>query len=271
MPFRNATAAGIAPPAPPDLAQLSSSPSARTVRLLSTSPRRTMSSPHSAHSGHSPYLSGSPSASGSGERLSASPSGPFRGSPLTPLSQASLSSGTTLKSPRPTRSSSPVLLHPLPPSTALERESRAESALELQRQQEQLRRERLLAEALQDERHEIERIAAKGDQGQWIKDQVGKLRRQQGDAPKAGPPGKPFTRPPQAYELYQAIDKRDIDFIGRVRDHCFSMLLQKNAGEFPIIYAARIGPTHRDIVILLVGAFSRCAKRPLAEFVPLLS
>lgn len=67
----------------------------------------------------------------------------------------------------------------------------------------------------------------------------------------------PFTRPPQAYELYAAIDKHDLDFLARVRDHAFSLLLQKNAGEFPIVYAARIGDSHRDVVIMLVGAFSR--------------
>jgi hypothetical protein len=70
-------------------------------------------------------------------------------------------------------------------------------------------------------------------------------------------PTRGFVRPPQAYELYQAIDKKDIDFIMRVRDHAFMLLLQKNAGEFPILYAARIGESHRDVVILLVGAMSR--------------
>ena len=69
-------------------------------------------------------------------------------------------------------------------------------------------------------------------------------------------------------------------------DHAFSLLLQKNAGEFPIVYVARIGKTHRgeirkpslmnilnplliltspflirllgsDIAILLCGALSR--------------
>jgi hypothetical protein len=68
---------------------------------------------------------------------------------------------------------------------------------------------------------------------------------------------KGFIRPPQAYELYQAIDKKDIEFIMRVRDHAFGLLLQKNAGEFPIVYASRIGERHRDVVILLIGAMSR--------------
>lgn len=64
----------------------------------------------------------------------------------------------------------------------------------------------------------------------------------------------------------------------RVRDHAFPLLLQKNAGEFPIVYASRIGKTHQgtcssdliaalhradvqllDIAILICGALSRLA------------
>lgn len=117
----------------------------------------------------------------------------------------------------------------------------------------------MLAEALQDQRHEVERIAARSERGLWAQEQRQKARRQDSSsAPAASEPTMAFTRPPQAYELYKAIDKRDIEFVSRVRDHCFNMLLQKNAAEFPIIYAARIGPSHRDIVIMLVGAFSRC-------------
>lgn len=239
------------PPVAPQRAHVSSSPSRFSAFASIVSPHA-MSSPRSVNGAS--HLSATPPGSNS---LSASPSGPFRGSPLTPLSPASLSSGSTARSNRPTRSSSPVLLHPLPPSTALERESRAESELELQRQTEQARRERLLAEALQDQRHEVERIAARSENGLWAQEQRQKARRQDSSAPTASEPTKPFTRPPQAYELYQAIDKRDLEFVSRVRDHCFNMLLQKNAAEFPIIYAARIGPSHRDIVIMLVGAFSR--------------
>lgn len=66
-----------------------------------------------------------------------------------------------------------------------------------------------------------------------------------------------FERPPQAWELYKAIDGHDIEYIMRIRDHAFGLLLQKNGGEFPVIYAARQGEKHRDVVILLVGAMSR--------------
>ncbi|KAL1409785.1 hypothetical protein Q8F55_003782 [Vanrija albida] len=150
--------------------------------------------------------------------------------------------------------SQPVFINPLPASLSIEAESRAESELELGRQRAQLAREKALAEALQDERHRVERLPAKEEMGSWAQ----LLKRIDG-AKKAGakPDTAGFARPPQAYELYQAIDKRNIDFIMRVRDHAFNLLLQKNATDFPIIYAARIGPSHREIVILMIGAFSR--------------
>ena len=158
--------------------------------------------------------------------------------------------------PFPNKSSrletSPVLLSPLPASLALQRESLAQSELELDRQNRQRQRERELAEALQEQEWEVQRAASRADVGSWRQGKTvdkGKV--------KISGPTTAFIRPPQAYELYQAIDKHDIDFIMRVRDHAFPLLLQKNAGEFPIVYAARIGDSHRDVVILLVGAFSR--------------
>lgn len=178
-------------------------------------------------------------------------------SALEPTSKASSSSKSPVTSPNSPnvpihRPSSPVLLHPLPSSLALTREGLAQSELELDRQQKQLRRERELAEALQEQRWEIERAKAKDALGVW------KGKGKSKDFPTGGKgETRAFTKPPQAYELYQAIDRKDIDFIMRVRDHAFPLLLQKNAGEFPIIYASRIGESHRDVVVLLVGAMSR--------------
>lgn len=52
----------------------------------------------------------------------------------------------------------------------------------------------------------------------------------------------------------------------RVRDHAFPLLLQKNAGEFPIVYVARIGKSHRgelhrpmpDVPLTLKPPACRC-------------
>ncbi|GMK54391.1 hypothetical protein CspeluHIS016_0109770 [Cutaneotrichosporon spelunceum] len=152
---------------------------------------------------------------------------------------------------RPAAAREPVLLQPLPPSTVFEKEGAAQSELELDRQTVQRRRERDLAEALQDAQFRVERIAAREQMGTRTKKetQTTEVEEERRTAP--------FVRPPEAYELYRAIDKKDLDFIARVRDHAFHMLLQKNAAEFPVVYAARIGPSHRDVLILLVGAFSR--------------
>jgi hypothetical protein len=144
----------------------------------------------------------------------------------------------------------PVLLQPLPSSSSLTREGIAQSELELDRQTRQIERERLLAEALQEQEWEIERQAVRSELGTWS-------RRAEKGKGKGTECTKGFERPPQAWELYKAIDGHDIDYIMRVRDHAFGLLLQKNGGEFPIVYAARQGEKHRDVVILLVGALSR--------------
>jgi hypothetical protein len=142
----------------------------------------------------------------------------------------------------------------LPSASSLEKESIASSELELDRQARQIARERELAEALQDQQFEIDRQNARNSSFWTIGKGKGKAKA--GTSSTSGPT-QGFTHPPQAYELYKAIDKHDIEFIMRVRDHAFHLLLQKNAGEFPIVYAGRIGKTHRDIVILLIGALSR--------------
>ena len=141
----------------------------------------------------------------------------------------------------------------LPSASSLEKESVASSELELDRQARQVARERELAEALQDQQFEIDRQNARNSSF-WT---IGKGKSKAGRSASTSGPTQGFTHPPQAYELYKAIDKHDIDFIMRVRDHAFHLLLQKNAGEFPIVYAGRIGKSHRDIVILLIGALSR--------------
>ncbi|WWD20542.1 hypothetical protein CI109_105018 [Kwoniella shandongensis] len=169
---------------------------------------------------------------------------------------SSSSSTSPLRSPR--LPPSPILLHPLPPTSSLVKESAAQSELELDRQTRQVKRERELAEALQDQAWSIERSIVREEQGTWSKSLT--THQEKGKSKQDGVGGvetKGFARPPQAYELYQAIDKHDIDYIMRVRDHAFSLLLQKNGAEFPIVYASRIGPGHRDVVILLVGALSR--------------
>jgi hypothetical protein len=174
-------------------------------------------------------------------------------STLSPL-PVSQQAGPSSPSRSPRLPPSPILCHPLPPSTAFHRESLAQSELTLYQQTLDRQRERELAEALQEQVWSIERRNAIEEIGSIKGKGKGKGKDVEGGSSR---PSQGFERPPQAYELYAAIDKKDIDFIMRVRDHAFPLLLQKNAGEFPIIYASRIGDSHRDVVILLIGALSR--------------
>ncbi|KAL7422653.1 hypothetical protein Q5752_001944 [Cryptotrichosporon argae] len=148
--------------------------------------------------------------------------------------------------------SDPTPILPLPPSLTFETESRLSSELELNRQTRQLATEAALADALQQESFAVERRGVREALGTW--------RRKSGDKGKGkagGAPTTAFATPPQAWELYRAIDQRDVDFVMRVRDHAFDLLLQKHGGDFPIIYASRLGKGHRVVVILLIGALSR--------------
>jgi hypothetical protein len=46
-------------------------------------------------------------------------------------------------------------------------------------------------------------------------------------------------------------------FLMEVRDRAFPLLLRKTGDATPLLHAMRIGQSHRDVAILLLGAFSR--------------
>ncbi|GJJ07505.1 hypothetical protein Clacol_001707 [Clathrus columnatus] len=52
-------------------------------------------------------------------------------------------------------------------------------------------------------------------------------------------------REPQAFEIFRAIERKDI------------LLLRRTGDATPLLHAMRIGKSHRDVAILLVGALSR--------------
>ncbi|KAL4075935.1 hypothetical protein J3A83DRAFT_4357072 [Scleroderma citrinum] len=62
---------------------------------------------------------------------------------------------------------------------------------------------------------------------------------------------------PQPFEVFRAIERKDIMFLMEVRDRAFPLLLRKTGDATPLLHAMRIGQTHRDVAILLLGAFSR--------------
>ncbi|CAL1702185.1 unnamed protein product [Somion occarium] len=62
---------------------------------------------------------------------------------------------------------------------------------------------------------------------------------------------------PEPYEVLRAIEKKDIMFLMEIRDRAFHLLVRKSGGATPLLHAMRIGQSHQDVAILLLGAFSR--------------
>lgn len=62
---------------------------------------------------------------------------------------------------------------------------------------------------------------------------------------------------PQPYEVLRAVERKDIVYLMEVRDHAFHLLVRRSGGVTPLLHAMRIGKSHRDVAIILIGAFSR--------------
>ncbi|TFY77297.1 hypothetical protein EWM64_g6717 [Hericium alpestre] len=71
--------------------------------------------------------------------------------------------------------------------------------------------------------------------------------------PKAKQPWKE----PEPYEILRAVESKDIMYLMEIRDRAFHLLIRRSGGVTPLLHAMRIGKTHRDVAIILVGAFSR--------------
>lgn len=109
-----------------------------------------------------------------------------------------------------------VLPSALPLTKELEVEARRASIAELQRQSQELERERQLAEALQEQHHQEERKEVVESQGSWVKLIAGTRKGKNkvvSDQSEQEGKTKAFDRPPNAYELYAAIDRKDIMYV----------------------------------------------------------
>ncbi|KAG9013101.1 hypothetical protein FRB90_006273 [Tulasnella sp. 427] len=69
--------------------------------------------------------------------------------------------------------------------------------------------------------------------------------------------GAASWREPQPWEVMKAIESKDVMFLMEVRDRAFHLLLRRSGDATPLLHAMRIGPSHRDVAIVLVGAMSR--------------
>ncbi|TFK75993.1 hypothetical protein BDN72DRAFT_360057 [Pluteus cervinus] len=64
-------------------------------------------------------------------------------------------------------------------------------------------------------------------------------------------------REPQPFEVLRAIEQKDLMFLMEIRDKAFPLLLRKTGDATPLLHAMRIGQSHREVAIVLLGAFSR--------------
>jgi hypothetical protein len=130
----------------------------------------------------------------------------------TPFGDATMPAPSSAPNAHTIEPSCLVLPTALPLTSELEQEARRASVAELERQTEQLERERQLAEALMESHHDEERKEVVEAQGSWVKLIAGKRKGKSKVPDPAEQEGKTkgFDRPPNAFELYAAIDKKDI-------------------------------------------------------------
>jgi len=62
---------------------------------------------------------------------------------------------------------------------------------------------------------------------------------------------------PEPWEVLRAVENKDVSYLMEVRDRAFNALVRPSGGVTPLIHAMRIGKSHHDVAITLVGAFSR--------------
>ena len=81
------------------------------------------------------------------------------------------------------------------------------------------------------------------------------------------------NQPLQSWEVFRAIEKKDLVFLMEVRDHAFhvssslssadtrllltQVLLKKSGDATPLVHSMRIGKSHSEVTIDLLGAISR--------------
>ncbi|KAJ6599150.1 hypothetical protein DFH09DRAFT_903098 [Mycena vulgaris] len=60
---------------------------------------------------------------------------------------------------------------------------------------------------------------------------------------------------PQA--ILRAVERKDIMYLMEIRDRSFHLLVRMSGGITPLLHAMRLGQSHRDVAVILLGAFSR--------------
>ncbi|KAG9009895.1 hypothetical protein FRB94_011341 [Tulasnella sp. JGI-2019a] len=70
-------------------------------------------------------------------------------------------------------------------------------------------------------------------------------------------PGGGVWKEPQPWQVLKAVEMKDVMYLMEVRDRAFHLLLKRTGDATPLLHAMRIGASHKDVAIILVGAMSR--------------
>ncbi|KAJ7047456.1 hypothetical protein C8F04DRAFT_1058891 [Mycena alexandri] len=62
---------------------------------------------------------------------------------------------------------------------------------------------------------------------------------------------------PQPFEVLRAVERKDVMYLMEIRDRSFHLLVRMSGGITPLLHAMRLGQSHRDVAVILLGAFSR--------------
>jgi hypothetical protein len=89
------------------------------------------------------------------------------------------------------------------------------------------------------------------------------------------------------FEVFRAVERKDVMYLMEIRDrafpvcevsfvlfvhrliHVLQLLLRKTGNATPLLHAMRIGQSHRDVAIVLLGAFSRWVNHLDGDEIPL--
>ncbi|OCB87512.1 hypothetical protein A7U60_g5417 [Sanghuangporus baumii] len=152
-------------------------------------------------------------------------------------------------------SSEPCLLSRLPLTSFLEREAHASAPKEVQRQL-----ERILSSTSSSSTDGAEVRERRSSTSKSPSTESGSSRTSW-FSPKRSKPSTTPWKEPQLYEVFRAIEKKDVMFLMEVRDRAFHLLLKKSGDATPLVHAMRIGDSHREVAILILGAMSRWVNR----------
>lgn len=75
----------------------------------------------------------------------------------------------------------------------------------------------------------------------------------------------PPMKPLQPYDVFRAIEKKNLELLFRARDTAFQLLVTPHGGVLPLVHCLRLGHSHRDVAILITGALSRFVNNTPAD------